>query len=230
MSRICRSSSPDKKLTRQIPTRMSSSGCRRSTVTPLRASTSFWSVTSPTWSPRRPLITPSPRSAGIAVWTNIKLTLQAFADELGIPFLETSAKNATNVEQAFLTMSKQIKDRYVLSFHELGDVTAQTLTLAEWAPPRWLLDQEESRQSRVWARTSSRRPLVDAVKRCLSPSFTSRRGAEVDESTGGHRVVVDGPVVSSLLPFFLFPRWSLYNANERMNLTIPRGFCARTQM
>lgn len=40
------------------------------------------------------------------------LTLsQAFADELSIPFLETSAKNATNVEQAFLTMSKQIKDR-----------------------------------------------------------------------------------------------------------------------
>lgn len=36
---------------------------------------------------------------------------KAFADELDIPFLETSAKNATNVEQAFLTMSKQIKDR-----------------------------------------------------------------------------------------------------------------------
>ena len=34
-----------------------------------------------------------------------------FADGLGIPFLETSAKNATNVEQAFLTMAKQIKDR-----------------------------------------------------------------------------------------------------------------------
>ncbi len=34
-----------------------------------------------------------------------------FADSLGIPFLETSAKNATNVEQAFLTMAKQIKDR-----------------------------------------------------------------------------------------------------------------------
>jgi len=31
---------------------------------------------------------------------------------LNIPFLETSAKNATNVEQAFLTMAKQIKDRY----------------------------------------------------------------------------------------------------------------------
>lgn len=38
---------------------------------------------------------------------------QEFADQLGIPFLETSAKNATNVEQAFLTMAKQIKDRCV---------------------------------------------------------------------------------------------------------------------
>ena len=36
---------------------------------------------------------------------------QEFADQLGIPFLETSAKSATNVEQAFLTMAKQIKDR-----------------------------------------------------------------------------------------------------------------------
>jgi len=34
-----------------------------------------------------------------------------FADQLSIPFLKTSAKNATNVEQAFLTMAKQIKDR-----------------------------------------------------------------------------------------------------------------------
>ncbi|CUS11333.1 unnamed protein product [Tuber aestivum] len=34
-----------------------------------------------------------------------------FADSLGIPFLETSAKNATNVEQAFLTMARQIKER-----------------------------------------------------------------------------------------------------------------------
>jgi len=34
-----------------------------------------------------------------------------FADGLGIPFLETSAKNATNVEQAFLTMANEIKNR-----------------------------------------------------------------------------------------------------------------------
>ncbi|RMZ87884.1 hypothetical protein DV736_g4889, partial [Chaetothyriales sp. CBS 134916] len=34
-----------------------------------------------------------------------------FADSIGIPFLETSAKNASNVEQAFLTMARQIKER-----------------------------------------------------------------------------------------------------------------------
>ena len=37
--------------------------------------------------------------------------IQEFADSLGIPFLETSAKNASNVEQAFLTMARQIKER-----------------------------------------------------------------------------------------------------------------------
>ncbi|KAG2218659.1 hypothetical protein INT45_007828, partial [Circinella minor] len=33
------------------------------------------------------------------------------ADSLNIPFLETSAKDSSNVEQAFLTMAKQIKDK-----------------------------------------------------------------------------------------------------------------------
>ncbi|KAF6334061.1 RAB1B, member RAS oncogene family [Rhinolophus ferrumequinum] len=37
--------------------------------------------------------------------------LLEFADSLGIPFLETSAKNATNVEQAFMTMAAEIKKR-----------------------------------------------------------------------------------------------------------------------
>ena len=41
---------------------------------------------------------------------------QALADEVGIPFLETSAKDATNVEQAFMAMSASIKDRYLYSF------------------------------------------------------------------------------------------------------------------
>lgn len=38
-------------------------------------------------------------------------TAKAFADEVGIPFLETSAKSAINVEQAFMTMAAEIKRR-----------------------------------------------------------------------------------------------------------------------
>jgi len=38
-------------------------------------------------------------------------TAKDFADQLEIPFLETSAKNSTNVEQAFMTMSAEIKKR-----------------------------------------------------------------------------------------------------------------------
>lgn len=37
--------------------------------------------------------------------------VQEYADQLRIPFLETSAKNATNVEQAFVTMAAEIKNR-----------------------------------------------------------------------------------------------------------------------
>ncbi|KAF3782932.1 Ras-related protein, partial [Nymphaea thermarum] len=38
-------------------------------------------------------------------------TAKAFADELGIPFLETSAKDSINVEKAFVTMAGEIKKR-----------------------------------------------------------------------------------------------------------------------
>ncbi|KAI5417649.1 GTP-binding protein yptm2, partial [Lathyrus oleraceus] len=38
-------------------------------------------------------------------------TAKAFADEIGIPFMETSAKNANNVEQAFMAMAAEIKNR-----------------------------------------------------------------------------------------------------------------------
>ncbi|XP_019156198.1 PREDICTED: GTP-binding protein YPTM2-like [Ipomoea nil] len=38
-------------------------------------------------------------------------TAQAFADEIGIPFMETSAKNSSNVEQAFMAMTSTIKSR-----------------------------------------------------------------------------------------------------------------------
>ncbi|AYU79957.1 ras-related protein RAB1A [Leishmania donovani] len=38
-----------------------------------------------------------------------------FADSLGIPFLETSAKNSTNVEEAFIQMASGIKARLAVS-------------------------------------------------------------------------------------------------------------------
>lgn len=38
-------------------------------------------------------------------------TAKAFADEVGIPFMETSAKDATNVEEAFMAMTADIKNR-----------------------------------------------------------------------------------------------------------------------
>lgn len=47
-----------------------------------------------------------------------------FADAHGITFIETSAKNSLNVEQAFLTMANQIKDRVGNS--KLTDSTAGT--------------------------------------------------------------------------------------------------------
>ena len=47
--------------------------------------------------------------------TSIKLvdysTAKEYADQLGIPFLEASAKNKTNVQQAFTTMAEEIKHR-----------------------------------------------------------------------------------------------------------------------
>jgi len=41
-------------------------------------------------------------------------TAKEFADKLSIPFLETSAKAATNVEKAFLTMAAEIKNNMVV--------------------------------------------------------------------------------------------------------------------
>jgi len=50
-----------------------------------------------------------------------------FADQIGVSMLETSAKNATNVEQAFLTMAKQIKDRYALTSFASSRVDSRDL-------------------------------------------------------------------------------------------------------
>ena len=47
-------------------------------------------------------------------------TAKEFADSLGIPFLETSAKNSTNVDDAFLTMAREIKARMVVTMQSGG--------------------------------------------------------------------------------------------------------------
>lgn len=44
-------------------------------------------------------------------------SLKALADEIGIAFLETSAKDATNVEEAFIKMSIEIKNRLEAELH-----------------------------------------------------------------------------------------------------------------
>ncbi|GAA95457.1 hypothetical protein E5Q_02111 [Mixia osmundae IAM 14324] len=73
-----------------------------------------------------------------------------FADQLAIPFLETSAKNATNVEQAFLVMAEHIKRR------SIGRTDLRHLLSTR---------PLESRPSRsVVARTCSKRALAAAAR------------------------------------------------------------------
>ena len=98
-----------------IPSTTSSNGCRKLTVTPPKVSTSFWWETRVIWFRRSRSTTRWQRylfNGWMVGWMDgISSSCQDFADQLKIPFLETSAKNATNVEQAFLTMAKQIKDK-----------------------------------------------------------------------------------------------------------------------
>lgn len=52
---------------------------------------------------------------------------------MGIPFLEASAKNATNVEAAFLTMAKQIKDKVGSSQLSASSAGTKKVSLAPGA-------------------------------------------------------------------------------------------------
>jgi len=62
-------------------------------------------------------------------------TAKEYADQLGIPFLETSAKSSTNVEQAFLTMAAEIKNR-------MGPVAGQGATTVRIGPSQPVQDKK----------------------------------------------------------------------------------------
>ena len=64
----------------------------------------------------------------------VRWRAQEFADSLTIPFLETSAKSATNVEQAFMTMASEIKNRMASTpAMKMGNQT--TLPMGQKAQP-----------------------------------------------------------------------------------------------
>lgn len=99
---------------------MSSNGLRKSNVTHAKMWISCWSATNAIWPQRKWLITP-PQWYVLNARYHLSMVfsfilsfiyfMQEYAKQLGIPFLETSAKNATNVEQAFMTMAAEIKNR-----------------------------------------------------------------------------------------------------------------------
>jgi len=56
---------------------------------------------------------------------------QALADELGVPFLEVSAKSNINVEKAFYTLASDIKKRLSDTQKAEGGATAGGVNVAD---------------------------------------------------------------------------------------------------
>jgi Ras-related protein Rab-1A len=53
---------------------------------------------------------------------------QEFADSLGLSFIETSAKSSSNVEKAFIHMTSQIKERYIIQSTLKNNTTTTNIT------------------------------------------------------------------------------------------------------
>jgi len=56
-----------------------------------------------------------------------KSVAQEFADSMSIPYIETSAKNATGVEDAFMLMARAIKDRLASSTDTVAPTNNDTI-------------------------------------------------------------------------------------------------------
>jgi len=57
-----------------------------------------------------------------------KSVASEFAESMSIPYIETSAKNATGVEEAFMTMARAIKDRLASSSDSSPSKQSDTVT------------------------------------------------------------------------------------------------------
>ncbi|XP_060187910.1 GTP-binding protein YPTM2-like [Lycium barbarum] len=76
-------------------------------------------------------------------------TAQAFADEIGIPFMETSAKSATNVEQAFMAMAASIKNRMASQKERLLFILKGRSSVALMMILMWSCGEADTQQHKV---------------------------------------------------------------------------------
>jgi len=80
----------------------------------------------------------SDRTTDKAVSTDVA---KEFADDIGVPFLETSAKSAANVEEAFLTMASELIKQRVARGQNGRDDKRQKVELGGGKRAKQMMDQ-----------------------------------------------------------------------------------------
>lgn len=82
---------------------------------------------------------------------------KAFADELGIPFLETSAKDSTNVEEAFFKLAEDILKRVS---SQPSEKTGPTIKPGKWNETRGIVLNTSSFSSLLAMRRTKHSTLI----------------------------------------------------------------------